>query len=167
MAKTAHASAGGETSPGKLKVALQVVLLSLIALALGGGLGIIMTKTVSERAVERYKAEIEKKEAPSGPYAGDIELRRLDPVVANLAGSSNDWIRIEVAVVFPAGSAEKSVKLMAEYRQDLLGFLRTVNLAQIQGPSGLVHLREDINDRAKIRFKGDIKEIIIESLVVQ
>jgi flagellar FliL protein len=52
-------------------------------------------------------------------------------------------------------------------RQDILSYIRTMSLAQIQGPSGLLHLREDLNERARLRSKGVIQELVLETLIVQ
>jgi flagellar FliL protein len=57
--------------------------------------------------------------------------------------------------------------MAGEIRQDVLAYLRTLSLAQIQGPSGLLHLREDLNERVKLRSKGVIQELVLESLIVQ
>lgn len=154
-------------SPGKLRTAVSVLALSVVAIVFGGGAGYLMIGSLNEQAVQKYKAEVEAKAAPKGAYAGEIELQRIQPVVTNLANSKDDWIRLEVALIFPKDKPKDTDVLIAEYRQDLLGFLRTMSIAQIQGPSGLVHLREDINDRARIRFDGAIKEVIIESLIIQ
>ena len=48
-----------------------------------------------------------------------------------------------------------------------LAYLRTLSMAQIEGASGLQHLREDLNERVAIRTKGAVRELIVESLVVQ
>jgi flagellar protein FliL len=49
----------------------------------------------------------------------------------------------------------------------MLAYLRTLSLAQIQGPSGLLHLREDLNERVKMRSKGVVQELVLETLIVQ
>ena len=65
-------------------------------------------------------------------------------------------------------SEEQNPDVMAgEIRQDILAYLRTLSLAQIQGPSGLLHLREDLNERVKLRSKGVIQELVLETLIVQ
>jgi flagellar FliL protein len=48
-----------------------------------------------------------------------------------------------------------------------LGFLQTLSVLQLGGPSGLQHLREDLNDRAIVRSDGRVRELVIESIVVQ
>ena len=55
----------------------------------------------------------------------------------------------------------------AELRQDVVAYLRTINLSQLEGPSALQHLREDLNERATLRTGGQVSELIIQSLVVQ
>jgi flagellar FliL protein len=45
--------------------------------------------------------------------------------------------------------------------------MRTLSEAQIGGASGLQHLREDLNERAAIRSGGLVRELIIQTLVVQ
>jgi flagellar FliL protein len=65
-------------------------------------------------------------------------------------------------------SEEQNPDVIAgEIRQDVLAYLRTLSLAQIQGPSGLLHLREDLNERVKLRSKGVIQELVLETLIVQ
>ena len=51
--------------------------------------------------------------------------------------------------------------------EDILAYLRTVTLSQIEGPSGMQHLREDLVERARIRSEGRVKELVIQTLVVQ
>lgn len=126
-----------------------------------------MIRKLGEQAVENYKAEQAARQPSSGNYAGDIEVRRVPAVVTNLAHTSEDWVRLEVALVIPRNMEKNPDLLVAEIRQDMVGFLRTISLAQIQGPSGLVHLREDLNERARIRSGGLVKELIVETFIVQ
>jgi flagellar FliL protein len=48
-----------------------------------------------------------------------------------------------------------------------VAYLRTVPLAQIEGPSGFLHLREDLNERARIRSGGKVKELVVQSLMLE
>jgi flagellar FliL protein len=57
--------------------------------------------------------------------------------------------------------------IAAEIRQDIVGYLRTLTVAQIEGPSGLSHLREDLTERVQIRSNGQVQDFFIETLVVQ
>jgi flagellar FliL protein len=48
-----------------------------------------------------------------------------------------------------------------------MAFLRTVPLAQIEGANGFQHLREDLNDRVRARSGGNVRELIIQSMIVE
>ncbi len=57
--------------------------------------------------------------------------------------------------------------LAATITEDIVAYLRTVSLAQIEGASGFQHLREDLNDRARVRSGGKVRELIIHTLIVE
>ena len=57
--------------------------------------------------------------------------------------------------------------LVARIGEDIVSYLRTVSAAQIEGARGLQYLREDLNERATIRSGGKVRELILETLVVQ
>lgn len=113
--------------------------------------------------------------AAAGPVgkAGEIKygtetlVRELPPIIANLADPSDSWVRVQASIVFDMKAVPKPDLLAAEIAEDLLGFLRTLSLAQIGGASGLQHLREDLNERASTRSGGLVRELIVQTLVVQ
>ena len=100
-------------------------------------------------------------------YTGDLSLRSVGSVVTNLTEPADTWVRIESSVVFKTGSLPHPDVTLAEIRADALAYLRTLSLAQIEGASGLQHLREDLNERVALRTKGAVRELIVETLVVQ
>ena len=69
--------------------------------------------------------------------------------------------------MFDVKAVQKPDVLAAEIAEDLLGFMRTLSLAQISGASGLQHLREDLSERASTRSGGLVRELIVQTLVVQ
>ena len=69
--------------------------------------------------------------------------------------------------MFDSKAVPKPDLVAAEIGEDILGFMRTLSEAQIGGASGLEHLREDLNERAAIRSGGLVRELIIQTLVVQ
>ena len=93
-------------------------------------------------------------------------LKPLPPIMTNLAGAKGTWIRIEASVVFAADAASPNA-LAAAIAEDMVAYLRTVPLSQIEGPSGFLHLREDLNDRARIRSAGKVRELVIQALVLE
>jgi flagellar FliL protein len=70
-------------------------------------------------------------------------------------------------MVFKNGDLPNPDVTAAQLREDMLAYMRTVSLAQLEGPSALQHLREDLNERASLRTGGAVTELIIQTLVVQ
>ncbi|WP_226735914.1 flagellar basal body-associated FliL family protein [Microvirga lenta] len=159
-ASTDSGSGGGKGWLGML------VVLTLLAVGTGGAFGLFLVSTV-EKAVDEKKKGEEEKAPQTLVYSGDLVLRAVAPVVTNLAGASDVWVRLESSIVFTNGSVENPDVMTAEIRQDILAYLRTLTLAQIQGASGLQHLREDLNERVSMRSKGLVRELIVETLIVQ
>jgi flagellar FliL protein len=169
MAKALELPPPSNSAPaneGSLRWLLTLGLLTLLSILIGGGGGLVMVSGIEKQIEAKYKAAPPKAE-PASPYTGDVSIRKLAPVVTNLAGSASDWVRLEASIVLKGHGDQNPEVLVAETRQDVMGYLRTMALAQIQGPSGLLHLREDLNERVRLRSKGAIQELVIETLVVQ
>ncbi|HEY0331535.1 MAG TPA: flagellar basal body-associated FliL family protein [Rhodopseudomonas sp.] len=99
-----------------------------------------------------------------GPGA---RLRKIAPVVTNLASPPGAWIRVEASVITDQVNEDEANVLVARVGEDVVAYLRTISPAQIEGARGLQYLREDLNERAAIRSSGKVRELIIETLVVQ
>ena len=155
-------------SQSKFKGALSwlgvMLALTLLAGGAGGFLGLRLVSTVKTRLDAAAKAE---SLPPEPKYTGDTTLRELPPIIANLADPATAWVRLQASIVIDSKPGEKPDVMLAQISEDLLGFIKTLSLAQIGGPSGLQHLREDLNERAQIRSQGRVRELIIETLVVQ
>ncbi len=142
-----------------------LVMLTLIALGVGSLSGIHLANTV------KRLANAEKEAAQNAPrplkYSGDTVIKTLEPVVSNLAEPSGVWVRLETSIIFDNGAIENPDVMGAEIRKDMMAYVRTLKLAQIEGPSGLQHLREDLNERARVRADGRVRELLIETMIVQ
>ncbi len=57
--------------------------------------------------------------------------------------------------------------LSAQIVEDIVAFLRTVSLSQIQGASGFQHLREDLNDRVRVRSGGKVRDLVVQSMIIE
>jgi flagellar FliL protein len=102
-------------------------------------------------------------------YAPVLEMGSIDlpPVVTNLAAPSEVWVRVEASLIFEGKTLPHGEALAGEIAGDILAFMRTVTLPQIQGVAGLQHLRQDLAERVATRSEGKVREIVIRSLVVQ
>ena len=97
------------------------------------------------------------------PNSGDL-LVALAPITTNLASPSTVWVRMDASIVLdepqPADMAEA-------VHQDLLAYLRTLKLHQIEGASGYQHLKADLQERAAIRSEGHVKDVLIRTLLFE
>jgi len=88
----------------------------------------------------------------------------LAPILTNLASPQDTWVRMEVALVTEGDATEE---LLEEVHQDLLTYMRTVKLHHVEGPSGYSNLKAQLNDRAKIRSDGEVKRVLIRTMLFE
>ena len=155
-------AASDAESKQKGRGVLGTVIASVLALALGGAHG-----AASAIWFPTWFAKDKTDEQSPAEKTVALVVRDLAPVVTNLAGPPDVWIRLEGGVVIDAAAAKQADVLMTQISGDILAFLRTVSLTQLQGANGLAFLREDLNERARQRSGGAVREIILHTLVAQ
>ncbi len=166
MAKASGKPANGaDKKPRKSALIVTVAALTVLA-AIGGGL---MGKVIAGKlqAVPAAAAAAAEAAPKPSPYAGDTQLRELSPIVTNLAEPAETRVRLQVAIIYPKKAVEMPDVLAAQITDDIVAFLKTLRVSQLQGASGLQALREDLNDRVRTRSDGKVREVMIENLVVQ
>lgn len=160
--------AGGAKPAKKGSVLLGWVLpiLALTAVAAGGG-GLIGMQIVSAVRATVLKDAQAQPIAASSIKIGMSAVRELAPIVTNLASPEGAVVRLQTAIVYDKSDAQQIDIVAAKIGDDMLAFVKTLTVAELQGASGLQHLREDLNDRAAVRSDGRVHELMIEMLVVQ
>jgi len=157
---------GQNSNSGKLKLQWlgALIALTLVAATAGTFLGLYVVSAVKSG----LRRETISEPSPSDTkQAYEKNWRKLPPIVANLDEPPNSWVRLEAVIVFDAKAVPKPDLLAAQISQDLLGFLKTLSLAQLAGSSSLQNLRDDLNERASVRSDGAVHELIIQVLVIQ
>lgn len=159
---------GPDKEQGKGKsgmvVTIAIVLgLSLVAAGAGWVLGgVLAPQVATQEEVADAAQEGNTQETGENPPRQNVVP--LEPITTNLSYPSENWIRIEVSLVF---SDKPDAKLADLIQQDILSFLRTVSLQQIEGPRGFQYLREDLRERAKLRSEGRVSEILFRTFVIE
>lgn len=156
--------AGATGKPaGRAGFLAGLVMMTMLAGATGLGLAFI----VHDRAV----TSSERRDSTSVPeplrYAPGTSLFRLEPIVANLRHPRETFVRADIALILDEPDEAARTRLAAEVSGDIMAYLRTLDLARLEGASGLQFLREDLSERAAIRSEGRVRELILETLVVQ
>jgi flagellar FliL protein len=147
-----------------MRLIAAIVVLTLVAIGAGALTGLHLLVTV-ERAVDAKKSSAPPPAAAG--YAGSARLHRLSPIVTNLAAPANNWARIEASMVTDSLGEEEAGILAAHIAEDIVAYLRSASAAQFEGARGLQHLRDDLTERANVRSSGKVRELIIETLVIQ
>jgi flagellar FliL protein len=147
-----------------LKTIGGLALASVLATAAGTLYGIEIVPTVTGLLETRAKASVPP---PATRYPPGTVLKDLTPIITNLAQPPEIWVRLEASLVLDAKATPLPDVLVGEIANDVLAYMRTVTLTQIEGASGLRQLSEDLNERVTIRSDGKVRELIIQTLVVQ
>lgn len=147
-----------------MRLIASILVLTLIAIGAGAVAGLHLIAT-AERVADAKKSDTPPPIVSS--YAGSARLRKLSPIVTNLAAPANNWARIEASMVTDSMSDEDAGILAAHISEDIVTYLRSTTVAQFEGSRGLQHLRDDLTERANIRSAGKVRELIIETLVIQ
>lgn len=143
----------------------------LTLLAAGGGwlVGNMLAPPPAEKPVE----DAAKEEAGGHGEAAEVVphisteangIVLLDPITSNLAYPSENRVRLEVALMF---KGTPDVVLAEEIHQDILAYMRTVSLQQVQGPRGFQYLREDLQERVDLRSEGRVTNVMFRTFVIE
>jgi flagellar protein FliL len=158
---------------GKPPSALVFIAVMLIMTCLSVGLGGLVGLQLLTRmdAGPPRKAEPRSAQSPGqaakSRYPAGANLRSLPPIVTNLASPGRTWVRLEAVLVVEGEQTPDGNMLAAQVAEDIVAYLRTVPLVQIQGASGFQHLREDLNDRVRVRSGGKVRDLVIQSMIIE
>ncbi|RWA73888.1 flagellar basal body-associated FliL family protein [Mesorhizobium sp.] len=89
---------------------------------------------------------------------------QLAPITTNLASPSEVWIRLEASVLY---DAPQPADMTEQIHQDLLAFVRTLKMHQIEGASGYQHLKADLDERAALRSGGHVKQVLVRTMLLE
>ena len=103
----------------------------------------------------------------SAPPAQASTIVDLPPIVTNLGAPQDTWIRLEGSIIFDPKTLPHPEAVAGQIGDDVLAYLRTVSLRQLEGPIGLENIRQDLNERAATRSGGKVHAFVIRTLVVQ
>jgi flagellar FliL protein len=142
---------------------VEAVFLTCFAAGVGGLFGMMLLGGADHA---RGKQEAAAHQAKKSRAAETANLRPMPAIVTNLASPQKTWIRLEASILAIDPSADSN-SMAASIAEDVVAYLRTVPVTQLEGASGFLHLREDLNDRARIRSGGKVRELVIQSLVLE
>ncbi|MDQ0319158.1 flagellar FliL protein [Pararhizobium capsulatum DSM 1112] len=176
-----------QKKPSMIMTVAAIGVVTLLAAGGGwlvGGIAAPKPVTVEEakaleevrKAAEEKKTATQQAEAGGGHESGKKEeglpraateangILQLEPITTNLAYPTENWIRLELALLF---NGPPDAPMAEQIHQDIAAYLRTVSLQQIQGPRGFQYLKDDIQERVDLRSEGRVTNIIFRTFVIQ
>ncbi|MFN3501246.1 flagellar basal body-associated FliL family protein [Allorhizobium sp. NPDC080224] len=169
----------GQEGEGKKKSGLMALVIPLVVLtAVGGGGGWVIGNMLAPQ-VKQAEDAAKAAEAASGGHGGDAKkdeegippisteangVVALAPITTNLAYPSENWIRLEVALMF---NGPPDVQIAEAVHQDIMAYLRTVSLQQVEGPRGFQYLKDDLQERVDLRSEGRVSKVMFRTLVIE
>jgi hypothetical protein len=96
-----------------------------------------------------------------------IVTRNLQPLITNIMLPNDLWVRLEAAIAYDQAEVDDPDMMLTEISGDLMAYLRTLTLREMQGADGLMFVRQDMRERIGLRTRGQARDIIIQTLVVQ
>jgi len=138
-------------------ILFEIALVALIGAALGAAFE-------TTRPVAPSMGKPNKTAAPAPEPSAVVDL---PPIVTTLGAPSEVWIRLEASIVFDPRTLPHPEAVAAKIGDDVLAYVRTVTLKQLEGPIGLESLRAELNERAQTRSEGKVRELVLRTLVVQ
>lgn len=158
-----------ETVPKKKNTLIPmvgaVVLLSLV----GGGGGWLTGKLIAP-APKPAEAAASAPAAEGGHGAAAENaaalpnLLELAPILTNIGYPAENLIRLQVGLVF---DGPPDPALAETVNQNIMTYLRTLSLQQLQGPRGFTYLKGDIQEIASLRSQGRVTKVLIRTFVVE
>lgn len=94
------------------------------------------------------------------------EIKALAPIVTNLREPSNLYVRLEASVMLAPDTPDGGA-IAAKIADDLAGYLRTVAISELDGPTGFQFLKEDLKKRAIQLGGGKVRDLLLQSFIVQ
>jgi flagellar FliL protein len=151
-------AANGKKKPSAIVTIAIVAVLSLVA---AGGGWMLGGAVAPHESPEPHLAAEGDKEKDDEAVTRVVDLQ---PITTNLGYPSENWVRLEVALLY---AEEPDEALSEAIHQDILGYLRTVSLQQIEGPRGFQYLREDLMERVALRGEGKVANLMVRTFVIE
>ncbi|WP_454288177.1 flagellar basal body-associated FliL family protein [Rhizobium arsenicireducens] len=167
----------GTETKGKKATVMLIAAIAILTLVGGGGgwvIGSMLAPKITAVEDANKAAAAERAAGTQGAGKAEEGLARisteangivqLEPITTNLAYPTENWIRLEVALLF---NGAPDVKIAEDIHQDILAYLRTVSLQQIEGPRGFQYLKDDIQERVDLRSEGRVSKVMFRTFVIE
>jgi len=161
MAMADAATAPTKKGPSILAQIAMLAGLTVAALGMGWGAGAYLK---SQQAAAPRPAPADAADPVVAGSGLRLVTQDLPPITTNMAAPTETWVRMDLSLLL---ESPLSTELAGAIHQDLLAFMRSVKMHQVEGPSGFLHLKADLRERASMRSDGKVRDVLIRTLVYE
>lgn len=127
---------------------------------------------VSESQAPQHADQSSQPALDDEGIAEDIDLHSVKvvpfpPVLTTLAEPKGTWIRLEGSILITPEAIEPPEVLADRAGEQILTYLRSLHLEQLEGTSGVQGLREDLTEMLRVLSKDEVRGILINGLVIE
>lgn len=163
-AKTKGDDKAGGGGPG---IAMSLLVALLIGCLGGGAFGYLALPTSPARPAAASAPAVAPASPQPGRFPSDALELQLAPIILEIGGATDPKkIRVELSIVAAHGTPNTST-LQSEVREDVIAFMKGLTVKDIEGARGFQNLREQLDDRAKIRGRGAVLGLLVGGIVVE
>lgn len=174
MAKSPANTAAKGSESGQPSLLVGLLIISLVAGGAGAGFALALLKPSEAAAVVPKPEAVEAHAAATATASKTVTNRfpddavevALEPIITALGPKAERKMRLEASIIMTKEAA-KSATLKAELIEDIVVFLNSVTAEEISGSRGLQNLREDLDDRARIRGRGTVLGLLVSGFVIE
>lgn len=185
----------GKESRSLMMISIAMLLLSVLGSAAGVTVGVVMSSKIppdstTNSSVDKLEEDTSKqanvaqsstgmagkeedKVQPGGGTISkesplvDLRVVPLPPVLTTLTEPKGTWIRLEGAALTLSRTDMEPELLAEKTGEQILSYLRTLRLADLETPSGFLGVRDDLNENIKVMSGGQVRGILIHGLIVE
>lgn len=146
---------------------VKSALAAMIVGAAGGAVFGYFVMPSAAKTPDTLAAPVERKPTPApGRFPNDALAVEVSSIIAELETEPKMRIRLDVSIVIAHGTPETTT-LRNEVKEDVIAYLKGLRASDIQGVRGFQNLREQLDDRARVRGRGAILGLLIGGLVLE
>jgi flagellar protein FliL len=168
------------TKKSRMLGIVVILLLTLVAAGAGLAVGLLPNGDAAPSAAipapanaeTSAEAKVDEK-AVAEPVFGlkedlaELKVFAFPPVLTTLAEPKGKWIRVEGSILISPEADQQPEMLAEKSGEQILTYLRTLRLDQMEGPSGLLSIRADLNETVSTLTGGQVKGVLIHGIIVE
>ena len=180
-----------KTKPTVMQTAFGLLLVTICGCAIGFGVSRIAGKDAGSALVPATAAPVHDgatkdqgsaaevqatgpATSDAGPYKQltadelkEVVLVPVPPITSNLSAPETVWIRLEGSVALKANAVGKPNDIAQFAAARIVSYIRTLKLADIEGPSGYLALESDLNEIVSSATEGQARAFLISGFIVE